>query len=69
MLSEYSHNEIGIDWLMMGRAGPFQVYKSPQGKWFKLRRAEDEGKTVLEFVLTDREARDMMDCLSTADAK
>lgn len=54
-----------LNWEWRGRAGPFEVYASPQGRWFKLSRAEDDGKTRLDIIITDREARDMLDCLAS----
>lgn len=57
---------INIEWVYAGRAGPFVVRKSPSSRWFKLTHSYDQDKTVLEFVLSDRDARDMIESLSGA---
>lgn len=58
---EFSWKE--VEWRRVGRAGPFEVYISKYARWHKLRRCEDDGKTVLEFVITDREAADLREYL------
>jgi len=53
-----------IDWQYSGRAGPFQVWTSPLREWSKLTLTQDLGKTEITFILTDRDALDMIKCLS-----
>jgi len=54
---EYSWKE--VEWIRSGQAGPFDVYVSKNAHWYKLRMREPDGKTKVEFIITDREANDL----------